>query len=800
MSVKGFHEFLGERRLLRTSPPRSLQQQQQQGQQQGQQQQGASSSTASSPASTPRQGVRAPAPAWQFAGAALGSWPWVAGAAARDLACLVSAGARPVVVLPGLEVPAAASAAAQLRRLAGATQGAASAARAWEALGAGEADEGRQQLQAYCYHAWSCAGAGGAAGAAGASAPSSPSGGAPGAPWPAGCTLAGVRELQEALAGAARSCGVACVRAPRLAVAQAAAMGQQHGAPVLSGAEAAMFGAGRVVVALDAERGVFEWVDAVALVRDYNISHEQLLDACVLAGTDVTELIPVMPPRQSFRWALSSIRQSRSGRGVLSSLSNEPHTQKVTAGHYSSFMRSVALIKHHPVFTLGGCCEPLQKETSPDDLGEVVGPMLPHELMFLLFAGVVSPRVPNYLVTGALYDGVPVADTEEYRGLVAELLGLRGKTLGTLTSALCKQLQGVSVTYTSWCSEEPAPLAHSPDDVPPDMRVMGEADIDAELAAVSRAEVDLAFVLQAQARKVAAADARAAQQQGQQQQQQVFIDYVAPHARIEPITHIKPALVYTLTQGLVMMDHISGEDGRLTAVGTVLAEALGKRHVESAEQLLVALELLHAGYLSAEPLKALHAPSNAYDSAVPREVRLLSRVFSLLPMRFKGVAWSGPIDFDLTAFHCIVGAFCDTLRDLFEMLLVSFVLRRRISLALTDYATISSKLPFGLERNTGLGLAVRELCMIHASSSEGGQVQEKLAAAFGESPADLLGDLGRGIRFWFGVLTMAQVLCGHGLVESTVATDFVQANALLASVCASVPTLAEAYEHARVSH
>jgi len=72
-----------------------------------------------------------------------------------------------------------------------------------------------------------------------------------------------------------------------------------------------------------------------------------------------------------------------------------------------------------------------------------------------------------------------------------------------------------------------------------------------------------------------------------------------------------------------------------------------------------------------------------------REIALLTRVFTLLPMRLLEKSWEGPIDHDLMGFNSIVKALYKTLRNLMEMLLLNLFLNNRATLNPEDLLEVS---------------------------------------------------------------------------------------------------------------
>ena len=121
-----------------------------------------------------------------------------------------------------------------------------------------------------------------------------------------------------------------------------------------------------------------------------------------------------------------------------------------------------------------------------------------------------------------------------------------------------------------------------------------------------------------------------------------------------------------------------------------------------AEYALLVIELLRHQSLSGNPLQRIENeikvnakpdpkpdPDHPSDHSIDnnnenndheREITLISRVLSVLPMSLKGEAWHAHIDHDLMGVNSIYKAFNRSLRNLLEMLCLSLYLRHKAKL------------------------------------------------------------------------------------------------------------------------
>jgi len=131
----------------------------------------------------------------------------------------------------------------------------------------------------------------------------------------------------------------------------------------------------------------------------------------------------------------------------------------------------------------------------------------------------------------------------------------------------------------------------------------------------------------------------------------------------------------------MLLEHLEliSDDGGMTVLGNVLKDS--PRHFM--EPCLVALEMMKFGVLHGEPFEPaafadpfpadVNYPVAPVDSRM-KSMLLLSRVFSLVPMRLQNSRWDANVSFDLTAFHSLVRVLNRALRQLTEAVLCSLLL------------------------------------------------------------------------------------------------------------------------------
>jgi hypothetical protein len=225
---------------------------------------------------------------------------------------------------------------------------------------------------------------------------------------------------------------------------------------------------------------------------------------------------------------------------------------------------------------------------------------------------------------------------------------------------------------------------------------------------------------------------------------------------------------------LAELGYISG-NGELSLFGKALSQVDSVAYGEGyQDELLLVLELLRRNAITATKLGML--PHRISCKAFPheKEVLLLSRVFSILSMKFyKDKTWEGEIDHDLMGFNSITKSMSRSLRNLFEMQLLNIFLRHKSNIPYNQYAHLSIRLPFYEESNTGLGIVLKAFLV------DGCRDPSVLTAHFPSCP-DPYADLQRGIHFWNQIMKMLRILGGQ--ISSQILNEFETADSYLKSL------------------
>jgi hypothetical protein len=448
---------------------------------------------------------------------------------------------------------------------------------------------------------------------------------------------------------------------------------------VYGGTELLLFGAPTVILDINFEQKTFTWVDLNQILDSLKLTHEQFVDAALLAGLPVFELstFPPIDDRDfSFQAAYELIVTFKSGYAAIQNTTS-PRLNK--ASYLEDFLRAKVRITNHPIFDTHATCVPLNKEVCPRDLHEVMGFRLPDEVYWLISQNVISSQVVNNLISGILLETPPLLDSEDYRKALTNLLPIRTKSLALLSSCLAREFQIKRVVTMRWYDETEIEMDHFRAAF--DLRtcqtsILTEDEIKIEYPRQNKSLtewVDIGFVLQLQVHKFHAKTSP----------MPTVNDEQRPKMRI--ISTVNELLATISLHALEIREYLERKSYRPTLWGRALALV----NVKFIHEAWCVLELLRLGHLHGMPLKTfLENKLEPVDKE--REINLLTRIFSLLPGTMEeGRSWEGPIDPDLMGFNSIVKALYKTLRNLLEMLLANLFLSGRTALNPEDYLEVS---------------------------------------------------------------------------------------------------------------
>eukprot|EP00928_Gymnodinium_smaydae_P058849 TRINITY_DN4205_c0_g2_i1.p1 TRINITY_DN4205_c0_g2~~TRINITY_DN4205_c0_g2_i1.p1 ORF type:complete len:756 (-),score=125.96 TRINITY_DN4205_c0_g2_i1:80-2347(-) len=491
-----------------------------------------------------------------------------------------------------------------------------------------------------------------------------------------------------------RNKGYECLQAPYFAGAQLAHFAEQGVVQAVFGPPGLLlYGVQSVIIHMDIPRNKFEWVDLDGVLRKLEITRDQFVDACMLAGTEYCLTYPYFnlnnfqqpqaPGRFNFDQVISIAKQAP----LINWMQTYP-TEEMKADHVDGYCTCKVLVHNSPVLhlpdytirPLGGNAD-TQQPVVPFDFNLIMGEKLPTVLYFLLCKGFVSHKMPQALGKGEWIDkSQPLVDTTEFRSLIQDLTEYRQNALGLIAQHLHKSFQEKRIVLKGYW--EPHVVRQSSpgheDKLPPDARIIkptlptglkwninGKL-LEEEMKRQGVDQIDFRFCLQWHAYQSEIEGPLIPSQGG----------YGPPYPACSNDTNSLAALVH-----LMVLENLEliADDGGMTVLGNELKDT--PRHLQ--EPTLVALEMMKFGVLTSEPFESAQ-PDRPFPEQVnyprapaPQRVKavlLLSRVMSLVPMKLKSDMWNADVDFDLAAFHSLVRVLKRTLRQLVEASLASVLM------------------------------------------------------------------------------------------------------------------------------
>mmetsp|Transcript_81088 Transcript_81088/g.235223 ORF Transcript_81088/g.235223 Transcript_81088/m.235223 type:complete len:770 (+) Transcript_81088:132-2441(+) len=524
-----------------------------------------------------------------------------------------------------------------------------------------------------------------------------------------------------------RSRGYECLQAPYFVGAQLAHFAEQGVVSAVFGPPGLLlYGVEKVIININFNQAFFEWVDFQTILTKWEISPNQFVDACMLAGTEYCLTYPYLnlgqyQPSQhgkfNFNDAVYIIKQH-----PLSTWMQHQNAmpEDMKNDLVNGYCICKVLVKNSPVLHLEDhSIRPLgagqgardahgvrdAHSQVPSDFSQIMGEKLPNGLYYLMLMGIISHKLPQALAKGEWTDkSQPLVDTAEFRRLLtgsvdSETIGLqhyREMALGLIArhlhpvfkekAVLCKAFWEKETIRRGLCgggTNLPEARIIRPN-IQGNLRWDIRRDaIEQEMRRQGVTRVDLKFCLEWHAYEF------------HQDSSQLLRGVTDPgYPTTSHDLNSLAALVHLIV--LENLGYISG-DGSMTVLGDALKDC--PRHF--VEPCLVAFEMLNFDVLSNEPFQPAQ-PEKPFPAKVgyPPEatpetgaILFLCRVTSLVPMKLKNDMWNADVDFDLAAFHSLVRILKRALRQLVEASLASVLLcdLQRASLLPNEFMCSSPK-------------------------------------------------------------------------------------------------------------
>lgn len=503
-----------------------------------------------------------------------------------------------------------------------------------------------------------------------------------------------------------------------------------------------LWGVSRLITSIDLPQGTYEWLDLEPLLQSLNgMPQELFVDLCLVAGCQQPFPFGLLPRQEPFEAVAQLFLQCGSFRALVAHLSAIGQARDPQTTHFIH-ARAQTCVRNHLVLGVKGQCMPFSMIDCPPTLSEIFGSRLPAEVFFLLSQGVVSPMVINNVLSGFVLETAPLADSESYRTVVEKLLDTqRGPAITTLRSCLNRNFQARPLLVGKWHSE-PKELVLARPITPPDLPFLrfqfSKEDMRNQLGKHSK-EVDPFFCLH----------------------------------WVQDNSEANSGVMQPCEPG--NLKHLSGSDCGDQIACYITLSVLCVHSFVAVDHAIAPpvprLVLTHAGHASlqfsprftAEGMRVISLvimgeihgqPLDSSDPDTRVEVRFISRVLAILPMRFNGKPWDTRVDPDLIRFNSIVNRMRLEWTNLAEMMLLHIACQRPAGLHFGEYRDIIRQIRGPGEQSCALGIVAKYILTNDPTPEVNKNSLQSLFAAC-ENP---IADLTDACTFWDEVMNALNCL------------------------------------------
>lgn len=479
---------------------------------------------------------------------------------------------------------------------------------------------------------------------------------------------------------------------------------------VWSSTDVLLFDVEKVILKLDLDSSQFSWISKDTCKEELGrLNNEQFLDFALLLGSRYLRTFPPFE-NSTFPGKPWNIRDALNifngaNRHVTTLCSQFEEDRRVQDLQYlDRYKRAYMSVRHHVITDLEGRVGPLDLETAPSDVHELIGQRLPEELYYYISRGVIGPTIPNYLTSGQLVLTLPfgIEDSEVYRHLNSDLLmPIREQAICLLSNCLHRFYQTKVINVRLWY-EENSDRTMNLKTLPSVRETLrswrvSHAQLPPELVTLKATRSPLRFAIESLktpefvSKTFASKDSLPLSSEDEIVQQAI--------------------LGFLQLRGYVNNKHELTDWGRCVSEGlNALDSATTPVDVYGFDSVFVAVEMLRMGILGINDWFPHHSGGPMRGSEQDKSFNILiSRVACLGKLKHKPIGYSGPLSRQLLSFRSLVGAVRRTLRELIEVVLTSMLLSGEVDRAIGNerLTALAIKLPFIDDSDCGLGIAAR---------------------------------------------------------------------------------------------
>ena len=476
---------------------------------------------------------------------------------------------------------------------------------------------------------------------------------------------------------------------------------------VYGSASCLLYGCDRII--LDFDWGLKQrvaWTTEEKCLTKLELNHDQFVAACLISGSSILPILPELD-RDDIKHKIVQARHLIKGFSDVDALLRPKENE-----YHKEYYRALFALKHPLLLTEEGDVRPKDFDKAPSDYDAYVGLRLPSELLTYLCRGLVGPRVITIRSRAEILEIPPLdgGQSPTYQDLVTKKLRpIRAQAISILTAMLHRYYHKTEVHVVSWFNEQqkvPLGLTERTD-------LKREANswhtVAGHRPKISENDVLGSGLMYAVVALSNDADARKT------------VTHRDPEA-VPPLNDfedVRSNIVFRFLQdrGYINEDHTLSGWGRMlkasfdrAAADSRMADQESKTEME--EIIFLAVELIRLDILGTQQM----FPTPPYSGGLSRggdkdklNAILISRIACLGSVEHDKIGYTGPLSRSLLAYHQMIAALRESLRDLVEahagyIFMAASVKRTWRN---DDETNLAASLPFADEPDVALGLVVK---------------------------------------------------------------------------------------------
>ncbi|CAJ2508178.1 Uu.00g093640.m01.CDS01 [Anthostomella pinea] len=464
---------------------------------------------------------------------------------------------------------------------------------------------------------------------------------------------------------------------------------------------------------IDWDNATFSAISKQGIVKGLGVTEPMFIDALMMAGTSFLPAFAPLKecsiiPRQPYtvQDAVNMLRTSEKSVATACNSFNDILGKRGEPHWYKKYLKARMSLDHFIYIAESGEIQVHNNDTLTQDNWEYLGYQLPAELFHYLNTGLIGARLLNWVTHGQIivYPTLDGVESEEYKKLVTDqLMPLRETAMSLVLPRLHRGIQFKAIAVKLWYDDKYSHTIEYRQTIPSGNSAIQKAhswDVKADAVAKhfpNAKHGSIQFEAAALKNK----------------------DFAKSTVTAEKFKGIASAdLIRSVTIWRFL--HIRGyvdDNHDLTPWGEALATSLETLEPtvtkNSAvpglfEAVLLAYELLRYNLLNT---RNQHGELNGLPMTGSEDhktsVLLISRCATLLKLRHQANGYTGPLSKNFLCYRSLSSSIREADRDVIEAIVASMLLHAQTNREREDYLEIGQSLPFLMDPDVALGIAVK---------------------------------------------------------------------------------------------